>query len=415
MSKDILELNGTSAWLASVVMTKSLLCGFRRWRDEAPSQLNVIWTVKMINRWHEITLQEMENQFRDDGAFWSQLPLWAKETCSNRELRRINTLENHNKATELHTALLAAASQVLLIIAGSGAGQHNTSQIKLWFESLKSAKTLSLCNGATHHTKNCLDAITHQYNSITTQHNGSEHGAVQENGAKKLYHDMLLIHIAHMVHFACTPTPQGSPRKFICSPEEHREWSVTAGSWHAKHLKLGSPGSCIGDVNNFDVNNFVKKEFAMIEVPIDQLICNVENSECPNVLALHQEILDRMVAAIEQSKHENPSCNNVGSSRFTALQQKAVQLLQHTSHKLADSKKEFIYRLRNRNNDTCYEPRPPRRLMNDVFIMGEESYHLIFKTEGSPTKRKRDNDGTSACSSPYAKLGRLGDIPRLRL
>ena len=122
MSDDILELNGISAWLASVVATKSLLCGFRRWRDEAPSQLEVIWTVKMIDRWNEITLQEMENQIRDNGAFWSQLPLWAKETCSNRELRRINSLENHhNKATELHTALLAAASQALLNIAGSGA------------------------------------------------------------------------------------------------------------------------------------------------------------------------------------------------------------------------------------------------------------------------------------------------------
>ena len=185
---------------------------------------------------------------------------------------------------------------------------------------------------------------------------------------------------------------------------------MTAGCWHARHLKLGSPGSCIGDADSF-----VKKDFAMIEVPTDQLFCNVDNSECPNVLASHQEILDRMVAAIEQSKHENPSCNNVGSSRFTALQQKAVQLLQHTSHKLTGSKKEFTYRLRNRNNDTCYEPRPPRRLMNDVFIMGEESYHLIFKTEGSPTKRKHDNDGTSACSSPYAKLGRLADIPDLRL
>ena len=409
MSEDILELNGISAWLASVVATKSLLCGFRRWRDEAPSQLEVIWTVKMIDRWNEITLQEMENHIRDNGAFWSQLPLWARETFSKRELRRINSLENHhNKATELHAALLAAASQALLNIAGSGAGKHNTSQIKLWFQSLKSAKTLSLFNGATQNTENCLDAITDQYNSITT-------GAVQENGAKKLYHDTLLVHIAHMVHFACTPPPQGSPRKIICSPEEYRQWSVTAGSWHARHLKLGSPGSCVGDVNNIDVNNFVKKEFAMIEVPIDQLIRCAEKSECPNVIALHQEILDRMVAAIEQSKQENPSCDDVGSSRFVALQQKAVQLLQHTNQKLTHSKKEFTHRLQNRNNDTCYEPRPPTRLMNDVFVMGEESYHLIFKKEDTPTKRKRDNDGTSACSSPYAKLGRLGDIPGLRL
>ena len=408
MSKDILELNGISAWLASVVATKSLLCGFRRWRDEAPSQLDVIWTVKMINRWHDITLQEMENQFREDGAFWSQLPLWAKETCSNRELRRINSLENHNnKATELHTALLAAASQALLIIAESGAGQHNNSQIQLWFESLKSAKTLSLFDGATQHTKDCLDAVRDQYNITTV--------AVKENGAKKLYHDALLIHIAHMVHFACTHTPRRSPRKIVCSLEEHRKWSVTAGSWHARHLKLGSPGSCVGDVNNLDVNNFVKKEFAMIEVPIDQLIRYVKNSECPNVLALHQEILDRMVAAIEQSKRENPSCNDVGISHFAALQKKAVQLLQHTSHLLSCSKKEFVHRLKNRNNDTCYEPHLPRKLMNDVFIMGEESYHLIFKKEVSPTKRKRDDDGTSACSSPYAKLGRLGDIPGLRL
>ena len=218
-----------------------------------------------------------------------------------------------------------------------------------------------------------------------------------------------------MVHFACTPTPQESPTKIICSPEEHRQWSVHAGSWHARHLKLGSPGSCVGDVNNVDMNNFVKKEFAMIEVPIDRLIRYVEKSQCPNVVALHQEILDRMVAAIMQSEHENPSCDDVGSSRFAALQQKVVQLLQHTSQKLTDSKKEFIHRLRNRNNHTCYEPRPPTQLMNDVFAMGEESYHLIFKKEDTPTKRKRGNDGTSACSSPYAKLGRLGDIPGLRL
>lgn len=120
---------------------------------------------------------------------------------------------------------------------------------------------------------------------------------------------------------------------------------MTAGSWHARHLKLGSPGSCVGDVNNIDVNNFVKKEFAMIEVPIDQLIRCAEKSECPNVIALHQEILDRMVAAIEQSKQENPSCDDVGSSRFAALQRKAVQLLQHTNQKLTDSKKEFTHRL----------------------------------------------------------------------
>ena len=119
-----------------------------------------------------------------------------------------------------------------------------------------------------------------------------------------------------MVHFACTPTPQGSPTKIICSPEEHRQWSVHAGSWHARHLKLGSPGSCVGDVNNVDMNNFVKKEFAMIEVPIDRLIRYVEKSQCPNVVALHQEILDRMVAAIMQSEHENPSCDDVGSSRL---------------------------------------------------------------------------------------------------
>ena len=300
------------------------------------------------------------------------------------------------------------------------AGKHNTSQIKLWFESLKSAKNLSLCNGATQHTQNCLDAITDQYNSITTQRNGSEHGAAQENGAEKLHHDMLLIHIAHMVHFACTPTRQGSPRKINCSPEEYREWSVIAGCWHASHLKLGSPGSCVGDVHNVDLNIFVKKEFAMIEVPTDQLFCYHEQSECPNVLALHREILDRMAAAIEQSKFENPDENEVGSCQFFELRQKAVELLEHTSRKLGYSKKEWSHRLRNRNNETRYEPHPPTRLMNDAFIMGNESYHFIFKTEGSPTKRKRDNspdstDSTSICNSPYAKLGRLPDFPSLRL
>ena len=103
----------------------------------------------MINRWHEITLQEMENHFLDDGEFWRQLPCWAEEIFSHSELTRIDSLENHNKATELHTALLVAASQLLLTTARSGAGQHNTSQIKLWFESLKSAKALSLYNRAT--------------------------------------------------------------------------------------------------------------------------------------------------------------------------------------------------------------------------------------------------------------------------
>ena len=315
MSKDILKLNGTSAWLASVVTTKSMLCGFRKWRDVSP-KLKSIWTVKMINRWHDITLQEMENKLLDDGEFWSQLPLWAKEIFNHRTLTKIEELENRNKATELHTVLLVAASQLLLNIARRGAGKHNTSQIKLWFESLKSAKSLSLFNQATKSTTNSLYAIMSQYYSserraIMTQHNSPEHRTAQENGENKLYHDMLLIHIAHMVNFACASNPQGNQRKVNCSHEDYRSWSTIAGYWHATHLKLGFPGSCIGDVNIS-----VKKDFAMIEVPTDQLFCYHEQSECPNVLALHREILDRMAAAIEQSKFENPDENEVGSCQF---------------------------------------------------------------------------------------------------
>ena len=59
--------------------------------------------------------------------------------------------------------------------------------------------------------------------------------------------------------------------------------------------------------------------FAMIEVPTDQLFSNLAKSECPNILALNQEILNRMAAAIEQSKHENPNDNGVGSSQFAEL------------------------------------------------------------------------------------------------
>ena len=409
----ILDLNGTSAWLTSVVMTKSMLCGFMKWSNEAHSKVNVIWTVKMIDRWHGVTVQKMENHFLHNRGFWRQLPRWAKEIFRNRdELTRINNLENHNKATELHTVLLATASQLLLNISGSGAGQHNTSQIKLWFDSLKLAKSLSLFNQATRVTTSRLDAIM-------TTYNNRDSSRAQENGANKLHHDMLLIHIAHMVNFACAPTHpthEQDQRQINCSHEEHRKWSVAAGGWHATHLNLGAPGSCIGDVNNHVTKNL----FAMIEVPTDQLFSNLAKSECPNVIAYHQEILDRMAAAIEQSKHENPTDNGVGSFQFAELQQKAVHFLKDTSRVLCASKKEWINRLTHRNNKTRYQPRPPKQLMNDAFVMGVESYYFMFKNVGSPTKRKHDNspdraDGSSICDSPFAKLARLPDFPRLRL
>ena len=412
MFKDILKLDGISAWLATVTAAKSMLCGFRKWRDDTNEKLHVIWTLKIVDRWYE-TLQAMEDQLLDNDMFWSQLPPWAQDAFSGKELERIDSLEDCNKATELHTALLLAASQQLYLIAKRGAGQHNTSQIRRWFESLKLAKKLSLCSQASQHARDDLDAITMQY------HFDEGAFAVQENGANKLHHDMLLIHIAHMVNFACAPTRQGSQRKINCSPEELRSWGVCAGKFHSTHLKWGKQGSCIGDICDAlgDMNDFAENDFAMIKVPTHQLQLN--SGKCPIILALHQEILERMAAAIHVSQLENPDDNQVGSFRFSALHQTAVQLLLNTNAKLSASKKELTHRLTNRTSDTRYEPNRPKRLMNDVFIMGEESYHFIFTTEGSPTtptKRRRDSsrdhtDGTS----PYAKLGRLASIPNLRL
>ena len=310
----ILDLNGISAWLTSVVIVKSMLCGWMKWSNEARSKnskVNVIWTAKMIDGWHGKTGQKMKNHFLHNRGFWRQLPCWTRKVFGNRdEITRINNLDHDNKATELHTVLLATASQLLLNISESGAGQHNTSQIKLWFESLRLAKSLSLFNQASRVT-------TRHLKKIMTTYNKSDFSRAQENGANKLHHDMLLIHIAHMVNFACAPTHpthELDQRLIHCSHEEHRKWTVAAGGWHVMHLKLGAPGSCIGDVNNH-----ATKMFAMIEVPTDQLFSNLAKSECPNILALNQEILNRMAAAIEQSKHENPNDNGVGSSQFAEL------------------------------------------------------------------------------------------------
>ena len=413
----ILELNGISVWLTSVVIAKSMLCGWMKWSNEARSpnsKANVIWTGKMIDRWHGLTVQKMENHILHNRGFWRQSPRWAKEVFGNQaEMSRINNLENHNRATELHTVLLAAASQLLLNISRSGAGQRNTSQIKLWFESLQLAKSLSLFNQATSVTRSHLE-------KIMTTYSQRDSSRAQEDGANELHHDMLLIHIAHMVNFACAPPhpthEQDQRIIYCCSREEHRKWTVAAGGWHATHLNLGAPGSCIGDVNN----HVTKKLFSMIEAPTDQLFSNLAKSECPNILALHQEILNRMAAAIEQSKLENPTDNGVGSSQFAELHDKAVHLLKNTKDRLTVSKKEWVHRLTHRSDETPYHPRPPKQLMNDTFVMGVESHYFIFKKVGSPAKRKHDNtwdpaDDSRVCDSPFAKLARVPAFPRLRL
>ena len=412
MSNDILKLDGISAWLASVHATKSLFCGYRGWREICP-KLHCVWTARLMNRWHHDVLKQMEHEILNDGEFWSELPIWAKDTFNHSTLARINNMDHRNKATELHAALLVAASQSLLTIAENGAGQHNTAQIKLWFESLTLAKSLSVYDQADLNTINRLHAITHQYKRGRFSTSGQR--TVQENGENKLYHEMVLIHVAHMVNFACTPAGEGNERKVNCSPENLRRWSVKNGRWLAAHLQLGSSGSCIGDVTNP-----VQKTFAMIKVPTDELSRDLQTKQCPNVFALHQEILERMAAAIELSKYDNPNDNTAGGRHFLQLQQKATKLLDSTHDKLLGSRKEWHHRLKHRNNDTPYEPRFPHPFMNDVFVMGDESYHHIFTTEVSPTKRKHDNSpdstgGTRTCASRYAKLGRLEDIPTLNL
>ena len=76
--------------------------------------------------------------------------------------------------------------------------------------------------------------------------------------------------------------------------------------------------------------------------------------------------------------------------------------------------------LTHRNNETPYQPRPPKKLMNDTFVMGVESHYFIFKNVGSPTKQKHDNsrdraDDSSVCDSPFANVAQVPVFHRLRL
>ena len=398
---NILMLNGTSAWIGSVFATKSMLCNYEGWAVHRP-KLNSLWTVKAINHWHKFALQKMEDEFLNTNVFWDDLPSFAAERFNTDSLRHINKISSVNKLLELHTLLLCDASQLLLICISRGVRSHNASEIDQWFMKLGS---FSLQEKATSQTRTRLRVILSQYKNVNPP------SIRQGRGDNKFHHELLLLHIGHMVKLAGKSNSPERPRKVTCTNKDYHAWSLAAGCWHEKIMNLGSKDRCLPDKDIVmdQVPTVCDQEFAMINLPMEDLFRGLCENGSPNVHDLHREIMTRTAVAIEDSIVENPNGDIEGRNVFLDLRTITEQRLDHSYQLLRGLKKQWIYMLSNRDQTSPYKPNTPSNLMDDRFIMGKESYRSIFNDRA---KRKRKDSNRSG---QYDRLSKMPYIPHLNL
>ena len=411
---DILKLNGISAWLTSVLATKSMLCNYGKWVGNSRT-LSKLWTLKMIDGWHQLTLRPMEHYLIQGDLFWHHSPSFAKTRVfsSVSSLNRLNALpDDKNRACELHLLLLTEASQSLLnLVRAKCVPQQTEKEIQSWFALMRGCPMMEL---ATQATKNKLLAILGQYR------NGEANDATREgHGQDSFRHEMLLIHISHMVKFACKPLDKGKETKVKCDPEHYIRWSEAAGDWHADKLNFGLAGACLPD-DGTDGNWSENQRFAMIELPTSMLHNYIDRTnESPNVLALHEEILQRMASAITQSKRTNPEDDNKGGNVYFSLMDVAFGNNNKLKKALMSRRKNWLHRVRKiADGGGTYHPKRPEMLMNDRFIMGRQSYHYIIMNGTQQPFQWHGQKGTNNDHNNrgrHESLGRLPPIPDLQL
>jgi len=392
--RGILGLDADAYWLTTTVATKSMLTNFLRWEQSIPKEkrnANVGDFAKRVSYWHEKTLMPVSVSIQCN--LYRNPPSYSKPVLQGK-LREIE--KNRNNIFELNIELLIVASKALVACLRKGLGPRTKKEMTKWFQLMVLIHPLLVCE-VKKSTESSFTSVIHKYRALSKTVDAA--GEQNKTEYPYFHHKILFIHIAHMVFFTCVETKSTHDEVNKCQMKVSNsmwdKWEKVSGDLFNRTLNFSSNGSLV-------IQNGVDPTFTYIDLPRNWFLRETLQARgIPDVWNLHLGIMNKLHGKIESMQVGQAISKQDSLETYLLNCRFATTSATLTGKSLLEFKRREKARRHHRKDAYIkkgpsyqYKPDDPTKFERDMFLLGNESYYYLFRTEMGKGFRKMRNATT---------------------